>query len=206
MPDARHVQQCPSPLLTVAQGLMAEVGYGAMSMRQLAARAGLQPGSLYHHVASKQDLLLDVLLDILAQRLDAWRRGPYTRDLRGYLRFQLARQASHPFEALLLRHESRHVEPGQRGWLEQALNRSRAPLCQIIEHGQQQGRYTVGDIASAAEAILALIDTAEGMRRRPMPVDDAKIEAWVIQMSLALLSACPPAKRPAHAARLTGAA
>jgi len=79
-------------------------------------------------------------------------------------------------------------------------------LCQIIEHGQQQGRFTVGDIASAAEAILALIDTAEGMRRRPMPVDDAKIEAWVIQMSHALLSACPPAKRPARAARLTGAA
>ncbi|HDS1818626.1 TPA: TetR/AcrR family transcriptional regulator [Pseudomonas putida] len=188
MPEARQVQPCPGHLLSVAQHLMAEVGYGGMSMRQLAARAGLQPGSLYHHVASKQDLLLDVLLDVLAQRLKAWQHGPYSRDLRGYVRFQLARQASHPCEALLLRHESRHVEACQRGWLEQALSRLRAPLCQIIEHGQKQGRFSVLDTVSAAEAIQALIETCEGMRHRPMPIDDAKIESWVMQMSLAVLT------------------
>ncbi len=206
MAYARPVQHCPGHLLSVAQGLMAEVGYGAMSMRQLAARAGLQPGSLYHHVASKQDLLLDVLLNILAQRLKAWRRGPYTRDLRGYLRFLLARQVSHPCEALLLRHESRHEEAGQRAWLEQALSRSHAPLCQLIEQGQQQGHFNVLDSAGTAEAILALVDTAEGMRHRPVPVDEARIEAWVMQMSLALLSACPPGKQHVRSTRLTGTA
>lgn len=101
-PKAAHAHDCPDALLEAARELMAEHGYGAMSMRQLAARVGLQPGSLYHYVASKQDLLLDVLLSILAQRLEAWQRGPYTRDLQGYLGFLLTRQRSHPCEELLL--------------------------------------------------------------------------------------------------------
>lgn len=188
MPVAHRVLQCPEHLLRIAGDLIAEVGYGAMSMRQLAARAGLQPGSLYHHVASKQDLLLDVLLDVLAQRLAQWQRGAFPADLPGYLRFMLARQRSHPQETLLLRHESRHVRPCQRAWLEQAQNRSRAPLLHIIEQGQRQGHFTVTDIPGAIDAILALVETADGMRHRPIPVDEAWIERWLVQMSLALLS------------------
>lgn len=188
MPEAAHTHDCPGFLLEAARELMAEHGYGAMSMRQLAARVGLQPGSLYHHVASKQDLLLDVLLSILAQRLEAWQRGPYTRDLQGYLSFLLARQRSHPCEELLLRHESRHVKASQRVWLAQALDRLQAPLREAIEHGQHSGQFIVQDISSAIAAIFALIVTAEGMRDRPIPVDEAWIEAWIARMSIALLS------------------
>ncbi|MBC3502591.1 TetR/AcrR family transcriptional regulator [Pseudomonas sp. SWRI59] len=190
MPDAANTHDCPDFLLTAARELIAEHGYGAMSMRQLAARVGLQPGSLYHHIASKQDLLLDVLLNILAQRLEAWQRGPYTRDLQGYLGFLLARQRSHPCEELLLRHESRHVKASQRVWLAQALDRLQAPLLQAIEHGQRCGQFIVQDIPSAIAAIFALIETADGMRNRPIPVDEAWIEAWITRMSTALLS-CP---------------
>ncbi len=42
--------------------LMAEKGYGAVSLRQLADAAGLQPGSFYAHYRSKAQLLRKISL------------------------------------------------------------------------------------------------------------------------------------------------
>ncbi len=185
---------CPMFLLHAASELMAEVGYGAMSMRQLAARVGMQPGSLYHHVASKQDLLLDVLLDIYAQRVEAWRLSTYSRDLHGFLQFLLARQRTHPAEQLLLRHETRHVDAAQRVWLLQARQRLYAPLCHYLgasRHGTQA--VGVEDAMDLGEAILALLDCADALRDREQPMDEAAIEAWIMRMSrrLAGVAAAP---------------
>jgi AcrR family transcriptional regulator len=41
--------------------LIATHGYAAMSLRQLAAEVGIQPGSLYNHISTKQDLLFDLV-------------------------------------------------------------------------------------------------------------------------------------------------
>ena len=73
MPAATTTSHCARPILDAARDLLAEVGYGAMSMRLLASRAGLLPGSLYHHVASKEELLLCVLLDLHQKRDAAWK-------------------------------------------------------------------------------------------------------------------------------------
>ena len=39
-------------------------GYEAVSLRQLAQAVGLQQGSLYNHISSKQDLLFLLMKDI----------------------------------------------------------------------------------------------------------------------------------------------
>ncbi|WP_328295419.1 TetR/AcrR family transcriptional regulator [Kineococcus sp. NBC_00420] len=48
-------------ILDEAVSLFAEAGYRAASMRDLAARCGLSPAGLQHHVGSKESLLLAVL-------------------------------------------------------------------------------------------------------------------------------------------------
>lgn len=186
---AEKASRSPDLLLHAAE-LMAECGFAGMSMRLLASRCGLQSGSLYHHVASKQDLLLDVLLDVLARRLAAWHNGAFSRDVPGYLRFLLDRQRSHPHEDLLLRHEARHVTREQWHWLDQAQGRLRAPLLQFIDRHLRGAPSPCSGKALASEAILALVETAHGLRQRPGPVDEAGIEAWLIQASMALLGAC----------------
>src|SRR4051812_45395283 len=48
-------------------------GYEAMSLRRLAAEVGIQAGSLYNHITTKQDLLFDLIkvhMDELLERLD----------------------------------------------------------------------------------------------------------------------------------------
>jgi len=47
--------------------VFAEKGFHAARMDEIAARAGRSKGSLYHHFESKQELLLAVLGDLLAQ-------------------------------------------------------------------------------------------------------------------------------------------
>jgi AcrR family transcriptional regulator len=44
-------------LLTVALRMLAERGYAGFGLRELAAEAGVTTGSIYHHFASKEDLV-----------------------------------------------------------------------------------------------------------------------------------------------------
>jgi AcrR family transcriptional regulator len=54
-------------LITAATRVFAEKGYSAASLRDIAHAAGIQRGSVYHHVASKEELLLQGLLPALEQ-------------------------------------------------------------------------------------------------------------------------------------------
>lgn len=50
-------------------------GYEAMSLRRLAAEVGLREGSLYNHIASKQELLFSLVDDHMDQLLAALTRA-----------------------------------------------------------------------------------------------------------------------------------
>ncbi len=57
-------------VLAVAVGLADSAGLPALTMRSLAAALGIQPMSLYHHVANK-DEILDLLVDAVFAEMDA---------------------------------------------------------------------------------------------------------------------------------------
>ena len=48
-------------IIDAAIALFAEQGYQAISMRDLARQVGVNPGSLYSHIESKQELLYEIL-------------------------------------------------------------------------------------------------------------------------------------------------
>lgn len=52
-----HVGNLRALLLDEARALLEQGGLGKLNLRALAARAGIAPGSVYHHYASKQALL-----------------------------------------------------------------------------------------------------------------------------------------------------
>ncbi len=72
-------------LLDAAAALFARQGFHAASMREIAGAAGMLPGSLYYHVASKDELLLAVYTEgvrRIAARVDgavAPARTPWAR-------------------------------------------------------------------------------------------------------------------------------
>ncbi len=54
-------------VLAAARDLLADGGVDALTMRALAGRLGVSPNALYSHVASKTQLVDDVLDDLLAE-------------------------------------------------------------------------------------------------------------------------------------------
>lgn len=184
---------CPSSLTQAATELMVEIGYTAMTMRKLALRVGILPGSLYHHVDCKQDLLLNVVLDIVERRKQAWEKGAQPRDLHAYVRFALARQVALPQEEMVLRHEVRHLDERHRLWLDRAMGQLAKPLLQIIEEGCAIGRYRVSEPARAAAAILAIIESGNSLRVGNTAFDENWIRQHILRMCNALLhpEQCP---------------
>ena len=54
-------------LISAATKVFAARGYRAASLRDIGEAAGVQRGSVYHHVTSKEELLLEGLLPALEQ-------------------------------------------------------------------------------------------------------------------------------------------
>ncbi len=52
-------------IVEAGQEMLTRHGLGGLTMRQLAKHLGVQPGALYYHLASKQDLLVGVAEQIL---------------------------------------------------------------------------------------------------------------------------------------------
>src|SRR3954464_10947701 len=74
--------------------LIFEQGFEAMSLRQLASEVGIQAGSLYNHISTKQVLLFDLIkthMEELLERLDAALDGtaPPVEQLKSFIGFHL---------------------------------------------------------------------------------------------------------------------
>ena len=67
MPKIVDRQQYRKQLLTESFELFAEIGYGKITMRQLAQKLGISTGTLYHYFPSKEEMFIQ-LVEELAQR------------------------------------------------------------------------------------------------------------------------------------------
>ena len=185
---ATQAPQCARHILDAARDLLAEVGYGAMSMRQLASRAGILPGSLYHHVAGKQDLLLCVLIDLHEQRDTAWksrsRATGKAGKLRAFIAFVLDRQAAHPAAALILEHEYRHLPAHLQQWLEQRGQGLTGQLQRLLERDGMRRH----DAYCAAVAIISLLHSAHALRQDAETWTAPRLQEHFHQMALRLLA------------------
>ena len=71
--DGRLVRgrQSRARILAAARDLFAEHGFDGATLRAIAARAGMGASSIYRHIRSKEELLVD---DLAARQEEAWRR------------------------------------------------------------------------------------------------------------------------------------
>jgi AcrR family transcriptional regulator len=64
-------------ILAAARDLFHEHGFDGATLRAIAARAGLGASSIYRHIRTKEELLID---DLAARQEEAWRRVRATDD------------------------------------------------------------------------------------------------------------------------------
>ena len=148
-----------SELTRQAAKLFAERGYHGTSIGDLAAAMGVQKGSLYAHIASKQDLLYETMregadafhaaLDTIADRQKATEK--IRQALRGHLRV-VAQQLD---VATVFVREWRYLEGDRRDEILGERRRYEERFRALFREGRELGELRT-DLDEANAALLAL--------------------------------------------------
>jgi len=142
--------------------LIFEHGYAAMSLRQLAAEVGIQPGSLYNHISTKQELLFDLVQDHMNTLLRALeqalrdKQGPAER-LRAFVTFHVTYHMTRKREVFIANSELRSLEPKNYAAIVALRSTYEQRLADILADGVAEGVFEVVDNQVATFAILALL-------------------------------------------------
>jgi len=142
--------------------LIFEHGYEGMSLRDLAQVVGIQPGSLYNHIATKQALLFELLAEhmrTLTGALDealAGVEGPLAR-LDAFIDFHLRYHLTRKMEVFVNNSELRSLEPENRAVITELRRDYENRLAIILADGAESGVFAIPDVPVATFAMLSLL-------------------------------------------------
>jgi len=142
--------------------LIFEHSYEAMSLRQLAAEVGIQAGSLYNHISTKQDLLFDLVQDHindLLRELDLALEGKAdpVEQLRAFVAFHVTYHMTRKREVFIANSELRSLDAKNYDAVVSLRGAYEQRLAQILTDGVSDGVFEVVDIQVATFAIIALL-------------------------------------------------
>ncbi|MEX2030490.1 MAG: TetR/AcrR family transcriptional regulator [Anaerolineales bacterium] len=148
-------------ILLAAAQVFRRKGFHGASMQDIADAVGLQKASLYHHVHSKQEILLALLdraLDLLITDLEpiAGEDSPGGDKLRRAVRSYMARLTQEPDLAAVLLLEYRNLEPELRRRHMPRRDRFESLWRDILSRGSERGEFRPVDAAIAGAALLGV--------------------------------------------------
>ncbi|MET0743429.1 MAG: TetR/AcrR family transcriptional regulator [Microvirga sp.] len=137
-------------------------GYEAMSLRQLAAEVGIQQGSLYNHIRTKQDLLFDLIMvhmDDLFREFDdsVPAAGPAIDRLKAFVRFHVGYHVNRKEEVFICYSELRSLEAENFRTVCGLRQDYERKLTHILEDGVAEGAFAPSDMKVAAYGILSML-------------------------------------------------
>jgi len=142
--------------------LIAAKGFEATTLRELARRVGVQPGSIYRYFPSKARLLVDLLVEHLDFLLSAWEREcPATDDpverLRAFVDFHVRSHTLRRREVFVANMELRSLSAPDRRRVVALRARYEDLLTGILRDGVRRGAFRLPDARVATFAILAML-------------------------------------------------
>lgn len=136
-----------------------ERGYHAVSVRELAGAVGIQPASLYAHISSKEQVLLDLILIGHEEHNESLKRGIAAggdeppAQLRGLMREHVLFHATYPVLARVANTELRSLSEANLHRVMSVRNGSEELIRGVVRRGSESGAFTCPDPALAAAAI-----------------------------------------------------
>jgi len=150
-------------ILDAAAQVFRKKGFHGASMADIAAAVNLQKASLYHHVSSKQEILLALLdhaLEMLFERISAVTGQPLSPDekLRQMMRVYLTAMTDNIDLASVLLLEHRSLE--RRLHARHVPNRDRfeALWREVVQQGARQGVFACDDPALTVRAVMGILN------------------------------------------------
>ena len=149
-------------ILRVATEVFAEKGYHGTGVAEIGERAGIKRGALYYHIASKEELLFEVMRphieEVLAEaeRIAASDLDPAEK-LRRLMVHQVCTIAQRRAEVIIYFRDFDALK-GERGaQLQQLRQRVEAAWRKVLEEGHEQGLFVTGDHVTV-DGILGLVN------------------------------------------------
>ncbi|HEX3327972.1 MAG TPA: TetR/AcrR family transcriptional regulator [Actinomycetota bacterium] len=162
---AQLAEKVPSPrraeMARAAARLFSERGYHGTSMQHLADALGLQRGSLYAHIGSKQELLFDVVdegadrfLERGAEAVEM--HGPAGARLRRLLVGHVETAIEHLDSATVFLNEWRYLPADLRALVQSKRDRYENMVRRIVSDGIAAGDFRADtDVGFAARLVLS---------------------------------------------------
>jgi AcrR family transcriptional regulator len=162
LPPAPELSEARRRLFEAAIVLFGDQGFHGVSVRELAAALGQQPGALYGHVASKQELLFELMtLGVRTQRdalkaalLDAGREPE--QQVRALTRAHVLLHLQYQPLARLTNREARALTEEQAAAVGAVRAESEQMFFDVIERGRRLGAFRAEDPLLAVAAIGAI--------------------------------------------------
>ena len=142
--------------------LIAARGFEATTLREIAEKVGVQPGTIYRYFPSKAQLLVDLLVEHLEFLLEQWAlQRPATDDpvelLRAFVDFHVRSHTLRRREVFVANMELRSLAPADRRRVVSLRRRYEDLLTGILRDGAERGAFRLPDARIATFAILAML-------------------------------------------------
>jgi AcrR family transcriptional regulator len=152
---SQALTQAPAPtlrsprkveMIAAAAKLFSERGYHGTSMQHLGNALGLQRGSLYAHIGSKQELLFDVVNEGAERFLE---RGRAAMDMEALATVKLRRllvghietAIEHLDSATVFLNEWRYLNPDLRSQVQDKRDEYEGMVRSIVDEGIERGEF-----------------------------------------------------------------
>ncbi len=150
-------------ILEAAAQVFRQKGFHGASMQDIAEAVNLQKASLYHHVSSKQEILLELLdraLELLLERISAicGQDLPADEKLRQMVRAYLQILAENTDLSVVLLFEHRSLERKQHARHVPNRDKFEALWREVLEEGVTSKLFKCDDPALTARAILGIMN------------------------------------------------
>lgn len=137
-------------------------GFEAMSLRQLAAEVGIQPGSLYNYFQNKQALLVEIVKNHMVQLISGLEAalagiGDPVDRLKAFVSFHLRYHMSRKELVYIATSELRSLEPDNRTAIVALRKTYEAILIKILADGAKIEAFKVNDPPVVAYGIMAML-------------------------------------------------
>lgn len=146
-------------ILNEAARLIREKGYGGTTLRELAKRSGIQGGSIYHHFASKQEILFRIMDNTMTRLTSRVQKavddvndpsGKLAQAIRSHIEYHTVE----PDKTYITDAELRSLAPENHEIIVRMRDKYERLYVQIIKEGIQKGQMEISHVKLTIRALL----------------------------------------------------
>ena len=157
-----HGSKTETAIREAAIELIAAHGFEAVTLRDLAAHAGIQAGSLYRYHASKTDLLFSIMTTHMEDLLSHWNEQNVPSEsaparLHRFIEFHVRYHSRKQREVFIAHMEIRSLTPDDRIKVTAMRREYEGILRDILQAGADAGQFHIPDTRVATFAVLAML-------------------------------------------------